>query len=230
MCVLLLSIGVVCYNNLLNLWPTFNGALYIPLNVTLAAVVVGVGMGPVGLSVDEMGLKVGLVGILLGICMGILLTAPLFALATNRRAAGWIADRRVAGLSRRTLVYHTCLRIPLGTAFVEEVLFRGVLLAGLQTSEFPHPILASAVLFGLWHIAPTCNLVAANRPTAQSRVYVIAAVVSVLAMTGAGLGFAWLRLETGSLSAPIALHATVNSLATLAAFKARSFQTHLHQV
>ena len=75
----------------------------------------------------------------------------------------------------------------------------------------------SSAVFGLWHIAPAATMVRMNAPRASPVVPVVGTVV-LTALAGAAL--TWLRVETGSLAAPFGLHATLNSLATLAGARA----------
>jgi membrane protease YdiL (CAAX protease family) len=213
---LVLGVGLLAYNNLLNRWPPFNGPLYVPINLILAGLVVAIGLGPLGLSTDRIGLPINPAGLLGGVTVGAALTVPLFVLAGNGRPS-LIADRRVAGLTGASLAYQVLVRVPLGTAFVEEIAFRGVLLADLRSAGDTFAAVGSSLCFGMWHIGPTLNLVAANRPGASRRVQVGAVLVAVTVTSGAGLVLAWLRLQTGDLGAPIGVHAGLNSLGTVAA-------------
>jgi uncharacterized protein len=213
---LVLGVGLLAYNNLLNRWPPFNVPLYVPINLILAGLVVAIGLGPLGLSTDRIGLPINAAGLLGGVTVGAALAAPPFVLAGNGRAS-LIADRRVAGLTGASLAYQVLVRVPLGTAFVEEIAFRGVLLADLRSAGDTFAAVGSSLCFGMWHIGPTLNLVAANRPGASRRVQVGAVLVAVTVTSGAGLVLAWLRLQTGDLGAPIGVHAGLNSLGTVAA-------------
>ena len=128
-----------------------------------------------------------------------------------------LADERAqhegAALAAAMLV-----RIPLGTALFEEVAFRGVLLAvWLRCCSPKVAVLASSIVFGLWHIAPTAvgldlNGIAPTTPTG------LAAIVGgVLITTLAGLAFTWLRWRSDSLLAPVLAHWAANALGLLAA-------------
>ena len=108
------------------------------------------------------------------------------------------------------------VRIPLGTAFVEEVVFRGVLLGAFLGEGTVVALIVTSATFGLWHIAPTALLVDANR----LRGVVVPAGVVATGVAGAFLG--WLRVETGSIAAPFVLHALVNALGGGAAMIAHS--------
>ena len=126
-----------------------------------------------------------------------------------------IKDERVAHLSGKGLAYQVLVRIPLGTALLEEVAFRGVLVGAWIASGRPSAIAWSSLVFGLWHVGPTINLVRANRPGASTAVAVRTVAGAVVFTTAAGALFAWLRLEYGLL-APLAMHASVNGLASIA--------------
>src|SRR5690606_13056202 len=106
--------------------------------------------------------------------------------------------------------------IPLGTVFVEEVAFRGVL-QGLLTQHrgVGWGLGVSSALFGFWHVLPSLGLVEVNpairaiagdSPTAQA--LVVAGVVAFT--TIAGLLLAELRRRSGSLLASGGLHWAVN--------------------
>jgi membrane protease YdiL (CAAX protease family) len=131
-----------------------------------------------------------------------------------------IADRRVAGLSGGALTYQVLGRVPVGTAATEEFAFRGVLFAVWLQHGLVRALIASSVALGLWHISPTINMVRANRPEAGAGHIAGAVAVAVVATAAAGALLVWLRHVTGSLVAPWAIHATLNSTATLVATRA----------
>lgn len=94
----------------------------------------------------------------------------------------------------------TAILVVGGASLSEELLFRGVIFAGLRKSMSLWPAaLISSLLWALLHLAGA-NL----------------AVVAVLAIFG--LVLAWLYERTGSLWAPICAHAINNSLAVLVLF------------
>lgn len=120
-----------------------------------------------------------------------------------------LADPRIAELSRAKAFGQIFVRIPVFTALIEEAVFRGALHAALM-SLFPTPaaIWLGAGLFGLWHIGPGIDQAQA---TAKSRLEgTMHTVATVIATTVAGLFLVWLRVETGSIWAPFAVHAGIN--------------------
>lgn len=72
-------------------------------------------------------------------------------------------DERALSLSRARALEEALLQVPVGTVLLEEVGFRGVLHALVARSHGPSAATAvSSVLFGLWHILPAVDMMAAN--------------------------------------------------------------------
>ena len=214
----LLSLVVVGYNNLINRWGPFHGAAYVPVNLLVASAVAAAGAITMGLSTAELGLRGNARDLLLPLALVAVVGSGAFALALSGQAHR-IADQRVAGMSSRDLAWYVTVRIPLGTAVTEELIFRGVLLAAWREAglEDPAAAVTSSVMFGLWHISPTLIGLEMNDPIASRKKRVATVAGAVALTTLAGLLFIWLRLESEGLLAPIALHAGVNSVAALAA-------------
>jgi uncharacterized protein len=135
---------------------------------------------------------------------------------------GFFHDERARGGGTRHVLFETLVRIPLGTAFPEEVIFRGSLL-GLFTQRHSPAVAASmsSILFGLWHVLPTLRTLPLNPAGARVHGHPVrtAGVVlaTVTATTLAGYGLAWLRFRSGSIAAPVIAHASLNGAAYLAA-------------
>jgi membrane protease YdiL (CAAX protease family) len=128
------------------------------------------------------------------------------------------ADARRAGADGGDVAYQVLIRIPLGTVLWEETAFRGVLLAALTRTFFqPAALGASAVLFGVWHVRPTAEAVAANDLAPGPVMRWLAVLLGCTATAAAGWLFAWLRVRSGSLLAPVLLHLGTNTVGTLAA-------------
>lgn len=126
-----------------------------------------------------------------------------------------LADPRLARLSRRQALTQILVRIPVATALIEEAFFRGVLHAALM-ALYPTGVAVwiGAALFGMWHVAPGVDQArAGDTPTSSN---VVHTVLTVIATTIAGAVLIWLRIETGSIWAPFAVHAGINM--TMAVF------------
>lgn len=215
-----LMVCLVFYNLLANRWPPFNRALYVPMNLALGAAVVAFGWVALDVGRRDIFGAAAPYALEKGILMGAVVAAPLFLALIWPRTAKLVADERVGHLAGAGLLYQVLIRIPLGTAALEEVAFRGVVFSALRDLGDVQAALVSSITFGLWHIGPTINLVRANRSNASVRTIVSVITGAVLFTTAAGLVFVWMRLETNLVGA-IALHATVNGLGTLAAVLAR---------
>ncbi|MGH8913193.1 MAG: lysostaphin resistance A-like protein, partial [Acidimicrobiia bacterium] len=126
-----------------------------------------------------------------------------------------LADPRFVSMTSGQATAQILLRIPVMTALIEEAVFRGVLHAAL-IAIYPEPIAlwGGAVLFGLWHIAP--GLEQARSVDRRSLAGIAHVLITVIATTIAGAGLVWLRIETGSIWAPVAVHAGINM--TMAVF------------
>ena len=217
----LLAAALVAYNNLINLWPKFQ-RVYVPINAVAAVALTALAIGPLRLEPATLGLAGNTLSeAAAAAAAGLILTCPLYLALRSRRWAKLLADRRLEGVNARELLLRIIYRVPLGTALFEELAFRGVLFGLLLDRGVGKAAVISSAAFGLWHVVPTFETVRVNRGLGGSSPYWAVAAGMVVTF-GAGLVFAWLRVLTGGLAAPVALHAAVNSSATLAGFLALS--------
>lgn len=128
-----------------------------------------------------------------------------------------LSDQR-AQLPAAALATAVLVRIPLGTALFEEVLFRGALLTAFRARCRPLVAeVASSVVFGLWHVAPTIVALRLN-DVAPGSVAGLGAITGAVVVTAVGgLLFCRLRTVSGSLLAPILAHWATNAFGLLAA-------------
>jgi uncharacterized protein len=195
---------------------------YIARNLALTAVVL-VLAGRVGLTHGELGLgrRELRAGVVWGAwAVALVAVALVGAVALDDRVpviARLLADDRAA-LPPGQLAFQALLRIPLGTAVFEEVVFRGALLAAVARSVTTLPaILGTSAVFGIWHVPPTIVALQLNDVAVASAEGIGAIVGAVLVTTVAGIGFCWLRVRSGSLLAPVLAHWATNALGLLAA-------------
>lgn len=126
-------------------------------------------------------------------------------------------DKRAAEQGWINLCYHSMIRIPLGTALLEEIAFRAVLLAVVAAEwGWWTGVIVSSVLFGFWHVYPSLEF-HENSDSAQllgtGRAAQVRSVVLTVLGTGvAGVGFCLLRGVSGSLFPPFVLHASLNGI------------------
>jgi CAAX protease family protein len=93
------------------------------------------------------------------------------------------------------------------TAAGEEIGWRGYMLTRLIDAGVPRPVLASGLIWALWHVP----LIVAGVYVAGSSP-VVSAMLFVVGVTSFGFVFARMRLETGSIWPAIALHGAWNSI------------------
>ncbi|MEI8082683.1 MAG: CPBP family intramembrane glutamic endopeptidase [Actinomycetes bacterium] len=126
-------------------------------------------------------------------------------------------DKRAAEQSLINLCYESMIRIPLGTALLEEVAFRAVLLA-VVWAEWGQwwGVIVSSVLFGFWHVFPSLEFHENNESAqllGEGRSAQVRSVVLTVLFTGAaGVGFCMLRIWSDSLFPPFVLHAFLNGI------------------
>ncbi len=101
------------------------------------------------------------------------------------------------------------VHIPIGTAYSEELIFRGTLDLLLDRTAGPVGKWCGALVFGLWHINPA-------RAAGDS----VAATVA--ATTLGGLVFSWLGRRSDSATAPALAHLALNAGGALAPHVARA--------
>lgn len=121
------------------------------------------------------------------------------------------------------LLYELTVTVTLLTAVPEEFAFRGVLLGSATTLWGPRRATwVTALLFGLWHIQPTLRTMSDNHAVGGASTQVAGRVAlvagAVLVTFVAGLAFAWLRLRSRSLVAPVLAHVATNGFALVAAW------------
>ena len=218
-----LALFLVAYNNVINRWRPFHGWAYVPVNLTMATTATVVAIATEDLGREDLGLRADLSDLGMGLVVVAVFALGIFALVRSRHGYR-IADARVRGMRGGTLAFYALVRIPIGTAVTEELLFRGVLFAVWRSTgatSLEAALLASAA-FGLWHIAPTIIGLRMNDPDASGLKTTAAVVGAVVLTTAAGLVLTWLRLDTDSLLTPLIVHAGVNSVGALGAARAQS--------
>ncbi len=190
-------------------------ASYVPVNLAVAAVLIGVarasGISWAGLGLGRSSLSQGAA---FGVAAFLLVSMALVVAALVPTTRPLFEDHRPANVTGAALAYQALVRIPLGTVVLEEVAFRGVVLALFgKVTSVGAAVGWSSAFFGLWHVVPTVEALRANRlmPSAPA---VIAAVVATAL---AGAVFCWLRLRSESLVAPALAHIATNSVAVVVA-------------
>ena len=103
--------------------------------------------------------------------------------------------------------------IAVSSAFGEELGWRGYMLTRLIDAGVPRPVLASGLIWGLYHI-PVILAGGMYLVTPHGSSSVVTAVLFMVQVTSNGFVIARMRLETGSIWPALAQHAAWNSIIT----------------
>lgn len=156
---------------------------------------------------------------MIGIVFAVYLIGVL--IPSTREAFG---DQRVGALSTGEVMWRALVRVPLGTVVLEEIAFRGVLLAMLwRRIGVVHAMVASSLVFGLWHILPSLGITQANDALGAAvgtgpGGRIVGVLFVVVSTFFAGLIFCELRRRFDHLIVPMALHWATNGLGYLFAW------------
>jgi CAAX protease family protein len=192
-------------------------ATHVPTNLVTAGAVIGIAKSA-GASRADLGLDPAdlAAGARVGCATAGALVAVVAAGGALPPTRGYFGDTRVTAVDDRRALYELLVRIPLGTALAEELLFRSGLTALFaQRRSWPAAVAASSVVFGLWHVLPTYDSLVSHpgadrvRTRAAHRAGAVASVVATTAIAGAA--FAWLQRRTNSVLAPVLVHAALNA-------------------
>ncbi|MBN2169645.1 MAG: CPBP family intramembrane metalloprotease [Actinobacteria bacterium] len=194
--------------------------LYVPAGLATAGVAVFLA-NRAGVSMYDMGLERSQVAA--GLKYGLYSVVPIAAVIAAGVAIPWtremFLDTGVVGASTGKALYEMLIRIPIGTALCEELIFRGALLGVfLRNRSTLMAVWLSSAVFGLWHVSPTLQSLSTNPAAAgvsglPLKLGIVIGVVA--ATTGAGAGLSWLRLKSKSIIAPWIAHTCLNSFAYL---------------
>ncbi len=155
-------------------------------------------------------------GLLAGVvALGMLLGTQLPGVTTAYQ------DERVAGMGAREVAFAALVRVPVGTVLLEEMAFRGVLLAMLMRRfGTPWGVVGSSVAFGAWHLLPAWHLPEGNAAigSALGAQSLAAVGIALVAASLAGAFLCMLRIKYDHLIVPLAVHVTTNSMGYLLAW------------
>lgn len=124
-------------------------------------------------------------------------------------------DERVADMTAGQLAFAALVRAPVGTALLEEMAFRGVLLAMLaRRFGTGWGVACSSLAFGAWHVVPSLGIASGNVAvgSALGSHPLVAASVGVVAAALVGAFLCLLRIRYDHLIVPLSVHMTSNSL------------------
>lgn len=197
------------------------GDWHFAANITMWAAMVAIA-GAAELNFDELGLNRSQFarGIKWGSTCALLVLVVVTIAAFIPAAAAAFDDDR-ANITTARLLREVVIVIPLGTVLLEEFAFRGVLFGLLRRyGRDLAAVIVSAVLFGLWHVLPTFGGTSGGlEGEASSLLGEAGLALGTFAFTTlAGVGFAWLRLRSHSLIAPVMAHIATNAVPLVVAW------------
>lgn len=217
---LLTALGVLLVANVMSN-RVLPGWAYLPWNLAVAAVLVWVAQREV--TLPQMGFTRWRSGAAWGAVLFVLTVGVLLLALTMPTFHEMYHDRRVEG-SWWAWLYQVFIRIPFGTALLEETAFRAVLPALFAVRwGLLRGYVAASVCFGVWHVLPALGLNEVN--PVMTRWFgtgvggvAVAVVFAVAGTTVAGLWWCWVRHKSGSVLATVLGHIASNSVAYTIAF------------
>lgn len=212
--VLALAVALVLYGLLPLPWWA-----YMPANLGLAFVLIAAARRR-GHTFHELGLHPRT--LLRGTLVGLAAAATVFGAV----ALGWLVTRgypQSAGLAATQtdvgplgLAFEVLVRIPIGTALVEAIVFHGVLFAAVQrVRSTAAAVVVTSITFGLWHIGPTLRELRETGAVLDP-VFTITGMVGITMLGGVVFGV--MRLLGKNLVAAALTHWSMNAAGLLAAF------------
>jgi uncharacterized protein len=144
--------------------------------------------------------------------LGAIGIALVFPVAVGLVAYGTAWATGLAGFEARPSVgmivpFAVGMMVGLVLAAGEEIGWRGYMLTRLIDAGIPRPVLASGLIWALWHVPLVLGGVYAAGPSPA-----LSAALIVVSITSFGFVIARLRLETGSVWPAIVLHAAWNRI------------------
>jgi len=212
----LAAVATLAYSLLLN--AAIPEPLHIPANMLAACGLIWLALHT-GATVSDVGLERGrmLDGARLGVRAAIpIVGVVLVAIAIPLTRDIFVSDAAATASTGQAL-FEIFVRIPFGTVIPEELIFRGALMGLMLRRHSPmRAATYSSLLFGVWHVLPTLASLDAeaaglvpHSPLEQTG----AILLTVLATGAIGFAFAWLRLRSRSVVAPIIAHLAFNATA-----------------
>ncbi len=175
----------------------------------IGAALVAVAGAIFGFEAIGLGAAVGWPAVAWGVATVLVVSIVGTVMLSNEALRPQLADPRIAGLGRGEAFVQIFVRIPVLTALIEEAFFRGLLHSALvAVLPVETAMWIGAALFGIWHIGPGIDQAQAAGKSIKAGAFHTAG--TVVATTVAGLFLVWLRVETGSIWAPFAVHAGIN--------------------
>jgi membrane protease YdiL (CAAX protease family) len=209
-----LALLIILYGNLLSLRPEDIGtALDWALTLGSLALLALVALWAVRverLPLSALGITRANVGrsALVGVALGAIVILPvvlyfLFPVGLENGIGHEQAEEQTWG----AFLLWALVSQPLGTAFFEEVLFRGVLLAKMTVAWGQRQALvASSLTFALWHLVINFRTIQDTDVASPAALAALAQIASLFGVFVGGLFLGLLRQRTGNLAGCVVFH------------------------
>jgi membrane protease YdiL (CAAX protease family) len=174
-----------------------------------------------GLSADDAAR-----GVVFGVAAAIPIAAVIGAGHSFGPSRALYKSNHALTASTGRAAYEVCVRIPLGTALPEEIVFRGAVLGLLSRQHGRLRATAiSSLLFGLWHIAPVLTSPEGSLPFDRHRLLGRTTWIlgSIVATAASGFLLCWLRFRSASIVAPWMAHTAANATGFAVGWSNRGF-------
>jgi membrane protease YdiL (CAAX protease family) len=219
----LLVLFLFAYNNLVNLLPpTLHAPLYVWMNLGVLLLVWIFSKHYLNLTPSDIGwtrLNIGK-SLLYGLGISALVVLPFIILLWVLPSMGYnVRTPRLETVARDIFWWRIFIRIPLGTAFFEEMLFRGIFYGYLMKKmSQARTILLTSLFFGFWHIMPAFRVAGRDLQITAPIAFIAVWFLLILGSIVGGLLFAWIRHRTRNIAGCVLAHASINVLSLLGAF------------
>jgi membrane protease YdiL (CAAX protease family) len=219
---LLLAFFLFAYNNVVNfLPPTLHAYLYIWMNLAVLGLVWLWSRKYLKLTASEIGWTRQNLGksVLYGLGVSAVVVLPFVILLCLLPALGLnVKTPRLEAVARDIFWWRILIRIPFGTAFFEEMLFRGIFYGYLiKKMSQVKTILITSLFFAFWHIIPAYEVVSQHLQIGSTGMFIGLWFVLMLGSFVGGVLFAWIRYRTKNIAGCIIAHALINVLSLVSA-------------
>ena len=151
----------------------------------------------------------GFLGILIGVALA---AAAVASLQSAPLMQGPVRYTPITAMSAESLLLRVLVTMPLDTIILEEVAFRGVLLAVLLRSfSTNRAVLFSSLLFMLWHLLLNFHTLFNSSLAEEPQLLALGLLGAHVAVFMGAFLFCMLRLRLGHIAPCITAHWTVNA-------------------
>jgi len=219
----LLALFLFTYNNVVNSLPrTLHMSLYIWMNSGVLCLVWILCRRYLHLTLSDLGWTKQNIGksIIYGLGVSALVMLPAMILAWLFPAlTSNIKTPQLQAMARELFWWRLLVHIPVGTAFFEEMLFRGIFYGYvMKNNSQAKTVLVTSIFFGLWHIVPTLRVVSHDLVITSPLLFISLWLLFLLGTFVGGILFGWIRYHTQNIAGCIIAHALINMLSLAGAF------------